>query len=264
MRARRPDEPPLAVLVDYDGTIARVDVCDQILLTYSPDRFEAETRAYDTGLIGSRELARGQVERLPGDQDLLLALAAGFPHDPSFAPFVRRTLALGVPVEVVSDGFGFYIGPALQRLGVPPIPVSTNVTVFGGTHPRIEFPNGHPDCLVCGTCKRGRVLAYQASGRAVMFVGDGESDRYAAAYSDLIFAKHNLVEFCRREGFAFTQWRDFTEIEAWLEGTVSRWREDQSTLPGPVARPFICGPEVWGRGRDRPSLPPTEGSTELS
>ena len=260
MRARRPDEPPLAVLVDYDGTIARVDVCDRIVLAFAPEGFEAEAAASDAGLIGLRQLAGGQVGRLPGDPEPLLALAASLPHDLTFASFVLCALQLGVPVEVVSDGFGFYLGPALERLGVPSIPVSTNLTVFGGVHPRLEFPNGHPDCFVCGTCKRQRVLAYQESGRAVVFVGDGESDRYAVSYAAIVFAKHRLIDFCRDQGLPFTQWQDFSEIEAWLEGTVSRWREDQSALPGPVARPFTCGPEVWGRGRDRPPLPPVEGS----
>ena len=116
----------------------------------------------------------------------------------------------------------------------------------------MEFPNGHPDCLVCGTCKRQRVLAHQAAGRAVAFVGDGESDRYAAAYSDLIFARDDLVTLCRREGWPFEPWRDFAGMQAWLEASVAGWRSNPGTMPRHEARPFICGPEVWGPGRKNP------------
>ena len=47
------------------------------------------------------------------DPAALLATAAAQPHDPGFVPFVRRAQAAGIPVEVVSDGFGFFIEPAL-------------------------------------------------------------------------------------------------------------------------------------------------------
>jgi 2-hydroxy-3-keto-5-methylthiopentenyl-1-phosphate phosphatase len=120
----------------------------------------------------------------------------------------------------------------------------------------MEFPNGHPDCLVCGTCKRQRVLGHQAAGRTVVFIGDGESDRYAAAYSDLIFAKRDLISLCRKEGWPFAPWHDFEELKAWLDATVAAWRADPAGLPPHRPRPFICGPEVWGPGRTDP--PPKE------
>jgi len=99
---------------------------------------------------------------------------------------------------VVSDGLGFYIDPALRRLDVPPVPIISNETSFDGTRATMAFPYGHPDCLVCGTCKRQRVLAHQAAGRNVAFIGDGDTDRYAAAYADIVFAKGRLVRSVAR------------------------------------------------------------------
>lgn len=116
----------------------------------------------------------------------------------------------------------------------------------------MAFPNGYPDCLVCGTCKRQRVLAHQGAGRIVVFIGDGESDRYAAAYSDVIFAKRQLIELCRREGWEFSPWTDFAQLEDWLVTAVAAWRSDPATLPGHMQQPFICGPELWGPGRSNP------------
>jgi HAD superfamily phosphoserine phosphatase-like hydrolase len=248
----RAGQPPLALLVDYDGTIALTDVSDKILYRFIGERYRDDDEAYDSGLVGSRTLFESQVKLLPGDPTPVVELAEAQPHDPTFAPFVRRALELDVPVEVVSDGFGFFIEPALRELGVPEIPVITARTTFDGRRARMEFPYGHPDCLVCGTCKRQRVLAHQAAGRTVAFVGDGESDRYAAAYSDLIFAKRNLVALCRKEGWPFTPWHDFGELQAWLEATVEAWRADPGSLLAHRPRPFICGPERWGPGRKNP------------
>ncbi|MGA3056733.1 MAG: haloacid dehalogenase-like hydrolase [Candidatus Limnocylindrales bacterium] len=251
----RPGQPPLALLVDYDGTIAQTDVADKILYHFIGERYRVDDEAYDAGLIGSRTLFEGQVGLLPGDPAPVVALAEAQPHDPMFASFARLALELEIPIEVVSDGFGFYIEAALRRLGSPPVPVITARTTFDGERTEMTFPNGHPNCLVCGTCKRQRVLAHQAAGRVVAFIGDGESDRYAAAYSDVIFAKRSLIELCRKEGWAFTPWHDFAELQTWLETTVAAWRADPDTLRRHTPKPFICGPELWGPGRENPPGP---------
>jgi 2-hydroxy-3-keto-5-methylthiopentenyl-1-phosphate phosphatase len=252
-----PGQPPIALLVDYDGTIATTDVADTILYHFIGEAYRVQDRAYDAGLVGSRALFEGQVKRLRSDPAEVIALADAQPHDPTFGPFARRALELGVPVEIVSDGLGFYIEPALRRMGAPAVPVITSRTTLAGHRAWMTFPNGHPDCLVCGTCKRQRVLAHQAAGRTVVFVGDGESDRYAAAYSDLIFAKRALVTLCEREGWAYTPWHDFSGLETWLDRTVEAWRSDPSSLPRHTPKPFICGPEVWGPGRKDPPAPRT-------
>jgi len=248
---------PLAVLVDYDGTIALTDVSDTLMAEFVTAEWEARAAEYDAGLIGSRRLMEWEVGLITADPVALRDLAAAQPHDPGFAPLVRRARAAGIAVEVVSDGFGFFIPAALEALGMPDVPVVTAETSFdpGSGRARIAFPNGHPDCHVCGTCKRRRVLAYQAAGRAVVFVGDGESDRYAAGYSDVIFAKRALVKLCLDAGWPFRRWTEFAEVEAWLVETIAAWRADPSALPRPATRQFFCGPEVWGPGRWDP-LPP--------
>src|SRR5205085_10479166 len=123
-------------------------------------------------------------------------------------------------IEIVSDGFGFFIQPALEALGVGELPVITASTTFEGQRASIAFPNGHPICLVCGTCKRNRVLAHQAAGRAVVFIGDGESDRYAAGYSDFVFAKRGLVAICEGYGWPYARWETFADIDRWLAGAL--------------------------------------------
>ena len=193
--------PPLALLVDYDGTIALTDVSDIVMAEYVAGDWEAEAAAYDAGRIGSRRLMTLEMAMVDSDPADLLATAAAQPHDPGFIGLVRRAQAAGIPVEVVSDGFGFFIEPALAALGVPDLPVVTARTTFRGRRASIDYPNGNPRCLVCGTCKRDRVLAHRAAGRRVAFIGDGESDRYAAGYSDVVFAKRSLVRICIEAGW---------------------------------------------------------------
>lgn len=260
----RPGGPPLAILVDYDGTIALTDVTDQVMARHVPGVWEEAEALYDAGRMGSRRLMSWEMSQIDADPDAMLATAAEQPHDPGFVAFVERARAAGIPVEIVSDGFGYFIGPALERLGVPDIPVVTARTVFDGRRPVLEFPNGHPRCFVCGTCKRQRVLAHRAAGRRVVFIGDGESDRYAAGYSDIVFAKRSLERICMEAGWEFHRWTTFAEIEAWLADTLATWAADPSSISAlpadaPPPRGYFCGPEAWGEGQEDPppgSWPP--------
>ena len=249
----RDGEPPLALLIDYDGTISLTDVTDEVMATHVPGVWEEAAALYDAGRMGSRRLMAWEMDLVRADPAALLATAAEQPHDPGFVPLVRLAQAAGIPIEVVSDGFGFFIRPALQAMGIGELLVVTARTVFTGRRARLEFPNGHPTCLICGTCKRQRVLAHRAAGRRVVFIGDGESDRYAAGYADVVFAKRHLEQICADAGWPYQRWTGFGEIAAWLTDTLADWRADPtSLLPVASGEPppngFFCGPEAWGDG----------------
>jgi 2-hydroxy-3-keto-5-methylthiopentenyl-1-phosphate phosphatase len=201
---------------------------------------------------------------LPHDGALLRREAAEMPQDPAFPAFIAAVEGRGAQVEVVSDGLGFYVRPNLAALGVPHLQVATNDNTVENGGAGMTFPYGHPACFVCGTCKRERVRLHQAAGRVVVFIGDGTSDRFAAAHADVVFAKESLANICEREGWPYTDWMDFAEITR----TVQQMYEDGRlpTTPvdldawraahAPAPRPFICGPEVWGPGRYSP--PPVD------
>ena len=112
---------------------------------HMPGVWETEVAAYDAGLAGSRRLMEFEMGLVDVPSADLLATAAAQPHDPGFVPFVRRAQAAGIPVEVVSDGFGFFIEPALEALGVAELPVVTARTTFEGRRASISLPERPPD-----------------------------------------------------------------------------------------------------------------------
>lgn len=243
---------PLAILVDYDGTITHSDVSDVVLADHARGDWAIYASQYHAGLIGSRRLLESQMSLMRGDAELILQKAMHEVHDQSFVPLVRSAQAAGIPVEVVSDGFGLFAEDALRRLGLPEVPVITARTELSGDRASISFPHGHPRCYVCGTCKRQRVLLHQDAGRAVVFVGDSYSDQYAAGYADVVFAKEDLVSVCVANGWPYRDWTSFDDVRTWLETRVDQWRKDAATLAPPVSRPYFCGPEVWGDGVREP------------
>lgn len=194
---------------------------------------------------------------LPRAPDLLRSASAAMPQDYAFPQFVERVRARGAHVEVVSDGLGFYVRPNLAALGVGDVPVATNDNSLRDGGAGMSFPYGHPTCFVCGTCKRERVRLHQAAGRVVVFVGDGTSDRFAAAHADVVYAKESLARICEAAGWPYRAWDRFDDVIAGVEqafddGSLPRtpdelpaWRATYALAP----RAFICGPEVWGPNR---------------
>jgi len=214
--------PPVrSVLVDFDGTACTHDVAEHLM-----DRFgEPEWRDWDERWIrrevDTRAAIRGQVAPFAAREEELIDYAVEHcPLDPTFPSFVTWCRDNDVSTTIVSDGLGLYIEPILAAAGVTEVPIVTNDWAGGA----MAFPNGHPICDWCGTCK---MLAVQRAEAPVAFIGEGHSDRYGALYADLVFAKDALVEICRDDGVPFVPYEDFDDVRAALE--VAR------TLPGAVA-----------------------------
>jgi 2,3-diketo-5-methylthio-1-phosphopentane phosphatase len=253
------DGAPVSVLVDFDGTISLADVGDHLLARFVEDQDEVRRmdQLYVDHVKGSRELIAWDMEVLPRDPDVLLAVVDTLPLDESLIDLVRVVEGAGAVIEIVSDGIGFHVERMLDRLGLAGLPVATNSATVGAGGAGVTFPYGHPHCLVCGTCKRERVRRHQEAGRAVVFVGDGPSDRYAARHADVVFAKAALATWCARERVPYEPWDRLGDVADWLTNGLADGRLPAArsayhawvarTRPGePV---FICGPEVWGDDR---------------
>jgi 2-hydroxy-3-keto-5-methylthiopentenyl-1-phosphate phosphatase len=239
-RSERASPLSIVVLVDYDGTVVTRDISDEIVRRSAPpEAWRALDTAYRQGAIGSRALLEAETRLLPTDRAEVADLLSGEPLDPGFRPFVEFAQSEGIAVEVVSDGLGFFVATGLADVGFSELPVYSADLVFGPGRPEIHFPNGHPVCHVCGTCKRDPILRHQAMGRHVVFVGDGHSDQYAAAYADTLFAKNELAELCDRRSIAYRPWTTFLDIQTWLDEAIRR-----GDLSLPESRVFICGPEA--------------------
>jgi 2-hydroxy-3-keto-5-methylthiopentenyl-1-phosphate phosphatase len=217
--------PVRSVVVDFDGTACLHDVTEHLLVAFGDPRWPEYDDAVDRGEIGLREALVAQAGMLRGEPEELLRYALDHcPIDPTFGPFVTWARSIGVPVSLVSDGFGFYIEPLLAAAGIRDIPVRTNAWDAGA----IAFPHGHGECVGCGTCKLRAVV--EAPG-PVAFVGEGQSDRWGAHYADVVFAKDALPAYCEVDGVPYEVWADFDDVRRWLEANAD--------LPGPVA-PVRC------------------------
>ena len=220
------DLPVGSIVVDFDGTISIDDVSDGLFEAFAAPGWKEIDVEFERGEIGSRECIERQMALLRGTPEQLEDYAVEhFPIDPSFPPFVEWARGADIEVRVASDGVGLHVLPLLASVGLGDLPVVTNRAVSNGRW-HMEFPNAHPECVFCGTCKMNATLEARDRRGPVAFVGDGHSDRFGALYADVVFAKRYLAEYCREVGVPFTEWSTFDDVRGAIENGLD--------VPGPV------------------------------
>ncbi len=210
-----------AMLCDFDGTVAPFDIGAGLVRRFGrgpTDELERALERWRAGDIGHRELTEVECRRLAVTESEALAYARGFRVDPAFPSFARGALSRGHAVEVVSEGFEFYVSDLLDRAGVGDVPFTSNRLRFeSGARAVPEFPHAG-GCGGCGNCKGARVRDHQRRGFTVVMVGDGLSDRCGARAADHVLARGALLDWCRDQGIAAEAFDHFGDVAAWARG----------------------------------------------
>jgi 2-hydroxy-3-keto-5-methylthiopentenyl-1-phosphate phosphatase len=209
------------VLCDFDGTIATEDVTDSILTRFAAPEWQAIEAEWRSGRIGSRDCMARQVALIratPAELDEHLATVE---IDPHFADFVGLCRAHGMPVTVVSDGLDYAINALLAREGLADVPVIANrLESTGPDSYRLDFPNSNSDCRsASGNCKC-LIAALGEAPSQTLLIGDGVSDMCAAGVVDLVFAKHTLLDHCRKAGLAHVPCLNFADAESLMTALI--------------------------------------------
>jgi 2-hydroxy-3-keto-5-methylthiopentenyl-1-phosphate phosphatase len=205
-----------SLLIDFDGTACPYDVSEELLDAFGDGDWRQYDYAVDRRELGLRQAAEIQASMLRAPRDEMLAFALErFTVDETFPRFVGYASATRRPLAVISDGFGFYVKPILERAGLGHLEVMTNDLANGG----LRHPFAHPVCIGCGTCKMQAALRFRERYGSVAYVGEGQSDRYGALYSDLVFANKDLVRICEQDGVPYRTWTTFDDVRAVLEST---------------------------------------------
>ena len=212
----------IKVFTDFDGTIAKVDIGDELFLEYG------EFEPYHTWLINDeisiydywKELCRSLK---PGvDAETIKNFAEQCEIDPYFLSFSEFCKNEGITLRVVSDGFDSYIAPTLEKAGLGHLDVNCNKMIFledGSVEP--FFPLADESCKCkCAVCKRNAVISKCEDEDIIVFIGDGYSDFCVAEHSDIVFAKKNLGVYCAKNKIPNYQFNNFFDVKRILEKKI--------------------------------------------
>jgi len=214
------------VFCDFDGTVTQIDVTDEILTRLADPAWRDVEQEWVRGEIGSRECLERQMALVRASARELNALIDAIPVDPGFVDFCRFVEDRALPFYVVSDGFDYVIRRVLRRSGVDRRlrngqHLCASQLRVRGRRALTRFPHPAAGCEHgCATCKAGLMKRLGRGHAPVIFIGDGLSDRFAVREADLVFAKHDLLQYCLANGIAFEPFRAFADVQARLGKTV--------------------------------------------
>ncbi len=208
----------LNIYIDFDGTITRRDVGDAMFEQFGGAQCAGFIEEYRQERISAVECFRresaacGRLRQ--GDLDAFLDACE---IDPTFPSFVALCRSAGYEVTILSDGMDYYIGRILQRHGLGGVRFRSNhlrlIPSGDGTVSMLpEFPFTDEVCDRCACCKRNHLLSSSGNDDIIAYIGEGYSDRCPARYADIVFAKDELLEYCREQGIPCVEYDSFEDI----------------------------------------------------
>ena len=214
------------VFSDFDGTITRLDVTDEILEKYADPSWREVEAQWLRGEIGSRECFERQAALVRATAAQLDALIDAIPLDPDFPEFFSFLNDKDLPFYIVSDSFDYVIRRVMKRVGADGELLngrhlfSTGLEFEAGRL-RAVFPHSNHGCTHgCATCKPAVIRQVREKQQPVIFIGDGLSDRFAVEGADVVFAKHELLAYCREHGFACLPFETFSDVQKEVSGLL--------------------------------------------
>jgi 2,3-diketo-5-methylthio-1-phosphopentane phosphatase len=212
------------VFLDFDGTITRRDAVDAILETFADPRWLEIEEDWKQGRVGSRECLAAQMRLVRATKDQVDALLDSIEIDEGFVNLLETCAACGVEAHIISDGFDYCIDRILSRPSLNLRRHLNRARILSshmepdGDCWRVDFPAFHQSCgHGCATCKPAMMSLLNRDGGPTVFVGDGLSDKYAAASADLVFAKDQLAAYCREEQINHRPFHHLAEVSEQLD-----------------------------------------------
>jgi 2-hydroxy-3-keto-5-methylthiopentenyl-1-phosphate phosphatase len=225
-RDRRPinESGKPVVFLDFDGTITRRDATDAILEAYADPQWLRIEEDWKAGRLSSRACLAAQMALVTATQAQIDSLLDTVEIDTGFVALLGACAAHDTPVHIVSDGFDYCIQRILSRPSLCLAPYLGDMQIVSShlePHGRqwiVDFtPFGDACAHGCATCKPATMARLKTNDGPAIFVGDGLSDRYAAAAADLLFAKDALAAYCDREAIPYTPYDNLATIASGLD-----------------------------------------------
>ena len=208
----------LVVFFDFDNTIARVDVFDDLVQRFAKDShwIRLEER-WKNGKIGSKECLEGQLKSVGITRKKLDKYLAGIKIDPYFKKVVSFLRSRKIKTTVLSDNFDYFLKRILAHHGIRNLKVYSNRVQFKKDNLTPSFPFRNKKCGACAHCKSKNLLANAPIDNIIMYIGDGRSDICPAQQSDIIFAKDSLAAYCREHGIRYIPFRSLKKVYHYLQ-----------------------------------------------
>ncbi len=215
----------IKIFCDFDGTVCLGDVRSILFRTLGGEEVDEAVRLWLRGEISGdecihrecaaiRDLDLTEFNKIIDEQKL----------DPTFPRFVEFCRSNEIGIEILSDGFGYYIDRILKKYNLEDLTVYANSLRINGGKLVPGFPYLNRYCDRAANCKGTHVLNNAGDDQLRVVVGDGFSDRCAVDYADIVFAKRQLIQYCRESNISYFEYNDFQDVQRRIEELLKRKR----------------------------------------
>ncbi len=202
------------VFVDFDGTITTSDVGNAFFRHFGNEAESLQAVAkWKSDELSGKDLMLKEAEFVTTLKKDAVEFVSKFEIDESFVLFADFCRENGIELTVLSDGLDFYIREILNAHDLSNIPFYSNIARFDTGKIRLEFPY-ESSCTKCANCKGHQILTRSGIDDLIVYVGNGFSDRCAVDYSDIIFAKDDLLKYCEANNITYFPFGDFSDVLA--------------------------------------------------
>ena len=216
---------PLAVLVDFDGTITTVDIGDQVVIKFAEPGWGNALLKFKSGEIDVRELWSYEIGLLRKNRELeaVTYCVNSAEIRQGFGEFVEYCYAREIKIEVVSSGMNFYVDSILEANGFAELPRARPIVQYDRRGRGVMvMPDGIRDCSMTALCKCDRIWKLRREGHRVIFIGDGVSDQCAVSQADIVIATGSLLDICIDQNIAHIPFESFDEVLATVSAEFNR------------------------------------------
>jgi 2-hydroxy-3-keto-5-methylthiopentenyl-1-phosphate phosphatase len=223
MEIKKKKKHSIKIFVDFDGTITKKDVGNEIFKKFG--KFEP----YHSKLIKDEisifqywhSVCNSFSKKI--NEELIKDFVLEFEVDQYFFDFVNYCRISKIPLSIVSDGFYLYIKTILDNAGLNCVPIYCNYLSIENGFSVLNFPYASESCTCkCASCKRNVILTNISGEDLIIFIGDGYSDFCAAEHSDIVFAKGALATYCNANKIPHYPFSTFFDVKRLLKIIIEK------------------------------------------
>ncbi len=214
--ATLPQPHAMQVWFDFDGTISRQDVLDELVNRFSRNEsWKLVEERWKAGLIGSEACLREEISLLDVSDDDLYAFVDQVEIDTGFIPLIELLRQNNVPFAILSDGIEKIIRRILSRFNAGDIVIRANRMARRAQQLNLVCPHRQEFCLSAAAhCKCSSAKNLHTDQRKTVYIGDGRSDVCPARQADIVFAKGVLANELAARQHAYIPYASLHEIAA--------------------------------------------------
>ncbi len=208
----------LQVWIDFDGTISRKDVLDELIRNFAiNESWRLIEERWLAGLIGSRECLSQEFSLINISREQLNSFLDQIELDPGIGPLLALLRQHGVPTAVLSDGIERFIRRILLRHGITKLEIRANKVSHRAGRMTLSCPHASRECVSnAAHCKCASADALRHPARRTVYIGDGRSDLCPARSADFVFAKGILANTLAHEHIPFIPYVTLHDVTAVL------------------------------------------------